>query len=199
MTNKCEKERLVHGVGINDAEYAVQPKVDGKQVTCPFYRVWQSMLTRCYSDKYQAKQPTYIGCMVCEEWLIFSNFRKWMVKQNWEGNQLDKDLLFKGNKKYSPEACVFVPRIVNSFTNDCGSARGNHLIGCCWHKTKGKFMARCSNPFTKKLEHLGTFNSELDAHKAWKRRKHELACQLADSSHVTDERVANALRVRYRD
>jgi hypothetical protein len=187
----------VYGVGINDAGYVVQPTVNSERVVCPFYRVWKSMLARCYSDKDHTRRPTYIGCSVCEDWLTFSIFKEWMVKQVWEGKQLDKDLLITGNKTYSPEACVFVPHLVNSFTLDRAKDRGEFLIGCCWDKPTKKFMAYCNNPFTKKREYLGLFAIELEAHLAWKTRKHELACQLAESEYVTDERVAAALRVRY--
>lgn len=190
-----KKNKLVHGIGVNDADYVVKPKVDGKQVTCPFYRAWKSMLTRCYDVKYQTRQPTYVGCSVCEEWLTFSTFKSWMIKQNWQGRELDKDLLCTDNKVYSPENCVFVDSMTNSFTIDCRTVRGEWPIGVTFHKRDGKFQAKCSNPFTKKTEFLGYFICPEQAHQAWKKRKHELACQLADLQ--SDKRVANALRSRY--
>ena len=73
--------------------------------------------------------PTYKGCSVSEEWLRFSNFKRWMEKQDWDGKQLDKDILFEGNKVYSAETCVFVTSVVNSFTSDSGAKRGEWLIG----------------------------------------------------------------------
>lgn len=189
------KKKLVKGIGINDANYTVKPRVNGKQVTCPFYQVWVDMLERCYSAKKHSEKPTYIGCTVCDEWLKFSNFKKWMEIQNWQAKQLDKDLLRKGNKVYSPEVCVFVDGMTNSFTVDSGATRGEWPIGVCFHRRHGKFVSYCSNPFTGKSEHLGCFTCPEQAHLAWKRRKHELACQLADLQ--TDERVAAALRLRY--
>lgn len=188
-------KKLVCGVGINDADYAVRPRVNGKQVMCPFYQVWGHMLQRCYSEKYQSRQPTYIGCYVCDEWLTFSNFKSWMMMQDWQGKQLDKDLLVNGNKVYSPENCVLVSGITNSFTTDRGAFRGEWPIGVSFHERNGKFEAHCNNPFTKKLEHLGCFSYPEQAHLAWKKRKHELACRLAELQ--TDERASNALRTRY--
>lgn len=198
-------KKLVYGVGINDADYVVQVYetvgyVDGKRKRklvwcCPYYRAWTSMLKRCYSVKYQEKRPTYKGCTVVDEWLTFSNFKRWMEQQDWEGKQLDKDLLFEGNKMYSAESCAFVTNRVNTFTTDCGASRGEWLIGVCWNKEKNKFMSMCSNPFTKKQEHLGNFTSELEAHKAWLNRKLEFATLLA--AEQTDERVAKALIERY--
>jgi hypothetical protein len=194
--------KLVAGVGINDANYDVtlNENVDGKRKVvwvCPFYNKWQSMLVRCYSGKYHEKQPTYIGCSVCEEWHTFSNFRAWMEQHDWENKHLDKDLLKVGNKEYNPDNCVFVPQIVNTFLTDSANSRGEYPIGVHFDKLAKKFRTRCCNPFTGKQEHLGVYECPSQAHLAWKRRKHELACQLADSEHVTDERVAQALRTRY--
>lgn len=199
------RKKLVQGVGINDADYAVVKfetigYVNGKQKKklvwfCPHYRVWSDMLARCYSIKLQDKYPTYKGCIVSDEWLRFSNFKSWMETQDWEGKQLDKDLLIEGNNVYSTDTCVFVTRGVNTFTTDSGASRGEWLIGVSWHKAKGKFMSGCSNPFTKKQETLGYFTCELEAHKAWAKRKLELAYELAAIQ--TDERVAKALIERY--
>lgn len=199
--------RLIYGIGINDADYVTQINetvsyVDGKQKqkriwTCPFYITWREMLRRCYSSKYKAHKPTYIGCYVWAEWLLFSNFKSWMQTQDWQGNQLDKDLLFQGNKVYSPETCLFVSGQVNNFLIDSGAARGEYMIGVCWDAASSKFMAQCRNPFTKKGETLGRFASEIEAHKAWLTRKLEHVHRLAELQ--TDERVAKALINRYID
>ena len=196
------KKCKVYGVGINDANYTVinRIRVDGKyKITgqCPFHRTWLSMLARCYSKSNLVRYLTYKDCLVCEEWLTFSTFKKWMESQDYKGKQLDKDLLVQGNKLYSPETCVFVDAKINTFTVDSAKSRGRYMIGACWYKDKNKFRANCSNPFTGKSDHLGYFTDELSAHLAWKKRKHELACQLADSDLVQDERLAQALRTRY--
>ena len=197
--------KLTYGVGVNDADYVVVKYetigyVDGKQKKklvwkCPYHNTWKNMLERCYSSKSQERYPTYRGCSVSTEWLTFSNFRAWMVAQDWEGLQLDKDLLFEGNKLYSPETCVFVTPLVNTFTNDQGLKRGEWLIGVYWNKEKGKFKSQCSNPFTKRGEYLGLFACEQEAHEAWLAHKLELAKELAGIQ--TDKRVAKALIERY--
>lgn len=117
-----KRNKLVHGVGVNDANYPVvnyssTNKITGKptQTICIFYNTWKAMLERCYSESLKRRRPSYIGCTVCEEWLLFSNFKVWMETQDWKGNQLDKDLLIEHNKVYSPETCLFLSREVNSF------------------------------------------------------------------------------------
>jgi len=88
------------------------------------YSTWANMLQRCYSKTYHAKKPTYIECYVTEEWLNFQNFAEWFEKnynpEIMERWSLDKDILVKGNKVYSPETCCFVPyEINNKFTSRC--------------------------------------------------------------------------------
>ena len=186
----------VFGVGVNDAKYVTQPTVDGKVKPCHFYRVWTNMLNRCYSEVYQEKQKSYIGCSVCDEWLVFSNFKRWMESQDWQNKQLDKDILSSGSKIYSPETCAFVDRDTNIFITDSASARGNLPIGVAFNQRTGKYQARCGNPITKKRESLGYFQCEKSAHAAWKARKHAIALDLAKMQ--SDHRVASALMLRYK-
>lgn len=203
--NEMNHRKLVFGVGVNDSGQAVVKReeigyVNGKRKRkivweCAYYTRWRDMLRRCYDAKYQEKKPTYVGCTVSNDWLTFTNFKNWMAAQDWEGKHLDKDLLVEGNKVYGPDTCVFVTPTVNSFTNDRGNDRGEWLIGVCWDKRAGKFLAQCSNPFTKKNEKLGHFDCEQEAHQAWKARKLELAHELAATQE--DPRVAKALVERY--
>ena len=186
-------KKLVYGVGINDADYMVAPRVEGVQQQCGFYKTWKNMLKRCYSQKAQSKQPTYIGCAVCDEWLVFSNFKKWMEAQDWKGKHLDKDILIKGNKLYSPTTCVFVGQNINKFLEASDSTRGEYPIGVYFRKEINKFHAQCSNGNGN--THLGNFESQIDAHAAWREYKHKLACKLANDQ--TDPRVAKALRERF--
>ena len=198
-------KKLVCGVGINNANYVVKKfetigHVDGKKKqkqtwVCPYYKTWKHMLMRCYDAKYQDSRPTYKKCTVSDNWLTLTNFKGWMEKQNWEGLQLDKDLLIEGNKVYSPETCVFVAGVVNSFVNDQRAKRGEWQLGVDWDKRRGKFRSRCRNPFTNRENHLGYFTCEMEAHQAWLKRKLELAHELAAIQ--TDQRVAKALIERY--
>ena len=192
--NTRKKNKLVCGVGINDLDRSVYWRVDGKVVICPVYRVWKSMLVRCYDSNFHHK-ITYVESYVVPEWLRLSNFERWMEQQDWEGKELDKDILFPCNKVYGPETCVFISHTLNTFLIDSAGARGDFPLGTHWHKATQMYAAQCGNPFTKKREHLGLFNNPEDGHLVWKERKHELSCALADKQ--TDPRVAAALRVRY--
>lgn len=194
------KHKIIHGHGVNDADYNTNRTeiVNGKQKivwSCQIYLTWRAMIRRCYCEKTHVFHPTYKCCSVSEEWLYFSNFREWMKNQDWEGKDLDKDILCPGNKVYSKSACIFVSRPLNLFLNSNKAMRGDSPLGTSYRKRTDSYEAHCSNPFTKKIEYLGLFKDPTDAHLAWKARKHELACIYADMQ--DDERVAEALRTRF--
>ena len=182
------KRGLVYGVGVNDAPYRTQPIINGKQVACPAYQAWTGMLERAYSAKYHAKNPTYSGVKVCEEWKNLCAFRDWWMVNQVDGWQLDKDLM-SDSREYSPETCVFVPQWLNNLTTDGGAARGAHPIGVYFHKETGRFLAHCSNPMSKKREHLGLFGTPEEGHLAWRARKLELALELKPRMDEIDQRI----------
>ena len=185
---------LVYEVGINDADYVVQDNSIGWM--CPFYSTWHNMLLRCYSAVYHKRQPTYIDCFVENTWLRFSTFKAWMQSQNWEGLELDKDILNKGNKVYGPDNCVFVSKQVNTFLSERAADRGEYPIGVGLHKPSGLYRARCGDTVGGR-KHLGYFKTPEAAHKAWLTYKLEQAKILALKQ--TDSRVAEALVKRYEE
>jgi len=168
---------LIFGAGINDAEYVVKPFVHGKQVICPFYAKWSSMIERCYSENLHKRQPTYKGCTVCDEWLLFSRFKSWMIKQEWEGKQLDKDILTQGNKIYSPKTCLFVTKEVNGLLTDSKSSRGSYPQGVYYHNGTKNFMARCSSGG--KRIYIGYYENPKEAHKAYCNYRYKIISDIA--------------------
>lgn len=175
------KKGLLFGIGINDADYAVKKGARGAvKVNCKFYSVWADMLMRCYSEYYQSRNRSYIGSSVCNEWLTFSNFKKWMETQDWEGKELDKDLISFGNKVYSPENCLFIDKYVNTFFCKCFHQIGDCKVGVCWSKRRGMYRAQCRDSLSNRRHALGFLNDEEDAHKAWKAKKIELGVSLAE-------------------
>ena len=168
----------VFGVGVAGTKYP--NRVNGRKTK--EYVLWCHMLERCYSEKYQKKQPTYEGCEVSDNFKSYEYFYKWCHKQigfGVEGWQLDKDLLIKGNKVYSESTCVFIPQEINSLLTKCTTSRGEHLIGVYWHK-KGKAFTSMVSKNKGRREHLGLFNTELEAFKAYKTAKESFVKEQAD-------------------
>ena len=84
------------------------------------YVKWFSMFNRCYNERYHEKQPTYIGCSVSEEFWNFQNFAEWYNQKKYVCNyplELDKDLLYEGNKIYAPSKCCLLPKEINNGIN----------------------------------------------------------------------------------
>lgn len=132
---------MIYGVGINDADYIVQPRINGKRRPCKFYTTWTNMLQRCYCDKFKVKNPTYINCKVVDEWLLFMNFRKWMMSQDWVGKDIDKDILTE-SREYGPSTCVFVDRETNNFFRDFRSLSNENPRGVSFDMTNNKYKAQ---------------------------------------------------------
>lgn len=178
--------KLIRGVGVNDANYRVSPAINGVQTICPYYKRWTSMIERCYSATYQLRRPTYIGCTVCEEWKKFSAFRLWMEKQDWQGNELDKDLLIQGNKRYSPEACIFISREINTLLNDSKAQRGKYPRGVCLVGNKYKARVRINGG----NKHLGLYDTPELAYDAYKIEKYK---QISIKANQQSEPLKSAL------
>ena len=158
-----------YGVGITGAKYPIT--VNG--VHTKEYDLWNGMLRRCYSDALKKKYPTYIDCEVSGKFKSYEYFYEWCNKQIGFSNKdwhLDKDLLVKGNKVYSEDTCVFIPREINSLLIKCTASRGEHLIGVCWHKKDNAFVAHVGKSKGKR-EYLGFFKTEIEAFNAYKQAK----------------------------
>ena len=146
------------------------------------------MLKRCYDPKYHEKEPTYINCKVCKEWSNFQEYGQWFIDNYYEieGERmdLDKDILHKGNKIYSPDTCIFVPHRINTLFIKKDSNRGNYPIGVCYDKQNKKFRARCRiydfKENKSKNKHLGLYDTPEQAFNAYKEFKEQNIKNMAD-------------------
>ena len=182
----------VYGVGVLGVKYP--SKING--VLTKEYILWCNMLQRCYSDSFKKKYPTYEGCEVSDNFKSYEYFYEWCHNQVGFSNkdwQLDKDLLIKGNKVYSENTSVFIPREINQVLTKREALRGEHLIGVSWHKTKKAFVARVSKNKGKQ-ENLGPFKTELEAFNTYKQAKEAFVKEQANKwKGKIDERAYEAL------
>ncbi len=146
-------------------------------------RLWNDMYSRCYNEKLHKRFPEYIGCAICDYWLEDKErFYKW-VEENYYmiGNEqmdLDKDILVKGNKVYSPETCVFVPHTINTILLNCKRKRGEYPVGVSYDKTKEKYRAALK--VGDRNIKLGHYNTAAEAFMDYKRHKEALILVTAD-------------------
>lgn len=169
-SRRCMKP-VMCGIGYRGSE-----NVDS---TSESYLKWHDMINRCYNAKFHERQPQYKGCTVCEEWLNYSNFKVWYDKNKITGVSwdLDKDILFKGNKVYSPETCCFVPHAVNTLFLNGKKNRGDLPLGVHFDKSKGKYRAEMS--FIGEQIKLGTFGTAESAFARYKEYKEDLIRDMA--------------------
>lgn len=188
MKSNRKNYPLAYGYGIND--------VANVWNTCrKAFSVWRSMLSRCYDSKYQVKEPSYIGCTVCDEWLRFSNFLKWFEDNYIEGYQLDKDIIHKGNRVYAPEHCAFVPYEINYLLLRRQKHRGSEPIGVCFdNRNHRKNHYRACVQYKGKQCYLGFYKTKEEAFSVYKREKERIIKAIAgEYKDKIDVRVYNAL------
>lgn len=143
------------------------------------------MLKRCYDPNY-IDRPTYKDCSVCNEWLCFENFEKWFDKNYYEiPNEkmyLDKDILVKGNKIYSPLYYRIVPNTINCLFTKSNKIRGIYPIGVYYSDISKKIKSQLSIlKNNKKIKKgLGYYNTPEDAFEAYKKAKEQYIKNTAD-------------------
>ncbi len=182
----------VYGVGMVGTKYP-------RSINCKNireYDIWNNILERSYSPKYKKRQPSYKEVACCEEWLNYENFYEWLHNQEnfdkWYENKrwaIDKDILNKGNKVYSPENCCLIPQSVNCLFLKREAERGDLPIGV--RRNRKLFEASCSNPITGKSERLGKYETVEEAFQVYKEYKEDLIKRVAqieyDKGNITKE------------
>lgn len=183
-------------LGIGKIGFGKYSKATHKDI----YVAWTSMLRRCYSKKAQKYGSCYVGCSVCEEWHVFQNFASW-----YEGRysdvctDVDKDILVKNNRVYSPNTCCVVPNAINNVMIQQRNHRGELPIGVFLIKrnaTNGKRMygAQCSDKSSVKRGYVGRYDTPEEAFEAYKRAKEKHVKALAEQyKSVLEPRVYDAL------
>ena len=180
---KCPYERRYYGVGyLGEGKYKASE--NGKDTRV--YSTWHRMLERCYSEKLHEKYPTYKDCEADKEWHNFQDFGYWFDDNYYtvdnEKMCLDKDILIKHNKIYSPDNCIFAPQTINSLFTKNDRKRGCSAIGTS--PKNGKYQVNCCmiNPETRKskCEYLGLYETQEKAFQVYKYYKERNIKEVAD-------------------
>ena len=177
---KCPYEKRYFGVGyLGEGKYKVSENGKLKKE----YIIWRDMLRRCYDPKYYENKPIYKRCKVEEYLLNFQHMGKWIDENYYEvpGEEmcLDKDILYKGNKVYSRETCIFVPERINLLFVKRDNARGDYPIGVRLTPS-GNYQALCDNGYEKQIC-LGTYSTKEEAFRVYKQYKENLIKETIDS------------------
>lgn len=190
---------VIYGVGIVGNKYIT---VDENSKSTKEYAIWYHILQRCFDEKWKEKRPWYKDIKCCDEWLYYPNFYDWLHNQpnfdKWyEGKRwaIEKDILVKGNKVYSPDTCCLVPQNVNCLFLKREAERGKYPIGV--RDTKDGFVAVCRNPFLDKSIEIGSYSTPEKAfYFGYKPYKEDIIKQVAkiefESGNIT-EKCYNAM------
>ena len=147
------------------------------------FKIWFHMIERCYDPKYQERNPTYKGCKVEDYLLNFQHMGEWLENNYYEipGEQmcLDKDILYKGNKVYSRETCIFVPQRINTLFTKRDKSRGDTPIGVT-PTSSGNYRVDCHNGYGKTI-YLGTYSTREEAFQVYKNYKEKVIKEVIDS------------------
>lgn len=190
------KRSLVFGVGVNDFDGTTC--VGG--IVLYEYKLWKDLLKRCYSEKYQFNQPTYKGCKVEDYLLSFTNFYNFIkevkgfkcVDENGRFYQLDKDIIFSGNKEYNRGTICFIPHEINSFLTYSKRGGSKCKLGVTYHNKTSTYNARLSTGNV--VKSLGYYKTEIEAAEVYICAKEQHAKILAEKYKDTiDERVYESL------
>ncbi len=137
--------------------------------------------------------------MIDGVWQSFQNFVAW-YDENLKLYMIDsipcidKDLLYKNNKIYSPKNCLLVPEIINIFSTNSKYKRGKLPIGVYLDKESGKYKSQCNDPLNRYNRNLGRYNTPEEAFMVYKKTKEQYAKDLAkEFNNKIDKRVINAL------
>lgn len=175
-----DKSVYNHGF-VGEGEYETWDKEN--KVNTKHYKTWIQMMRRCYSEKALIKNPTYKGCTVCEEWHNFQNFAKWFDENYYEVDGetmcLDKDILHKSNKIYSPNTCCFVPERINKLFIKSNRTRGDLPIGVSLDKKNNKFVATCNDEYGKH-RYIGKSKTKIGAFNKYKEYKETIIKIIAE-------------------
>jgi hypothetical protein len=167
---------------------------DGRKYT----KAWvyfSGMRNRCKKNgAVQKARTTYQGCI--NGFSSFQDFAEWATKQPGYGLNgwcLDKDLIFKGNKKYSEENCVFIPKEMNNALTNRARYRGKLPVGVSIDSRTGTTF-RASIADQGKDVRIGAFATIEEAFEKYRAHKEKKLISLAMKyAGQIDQRAFNAL------
>lgn len=102
------------------------------------------MISRCYSKSERVKYRWYNDCSVSDDWHNFQNFAEWYELQensNKDNFELDKDVLYHGNRVYSKQSCMVVHKDINYIFSKKEGSKGP--VGIYFDKIAGGYRASC--------------------------------------------------------
>lgn len=181
----------VYGVGyIGYGPY--KPFKNGKMTKG--YSVWTGIISRVYNQHALKLHPAYKGCSVVPEWHNYQNFAEWYYSNlpSDEGDfEVDKDLLYKGNRIYGPNQCTIIPGEINREMVLSSNRRGKYPIGIYWRESRQRFIVKIGK------KNIGETKTIEEGFAIYKKAKEKRYKQLAEKyKSVLSHQAYEALTTR---
>lgn len=167
-------DKTVFGIGYLGAGKHKMQYPDTKTNT-KTYMSWKNMLDRCYGKQNRDLHPAYFDIStVCNEWLNFQTFADWYEEREYKCDgrlHLDKDILYPGNKVYSPDNCILVPQRINMLFVNKPNNRG-----------LPNGIKKCVRGYSAKYNHeeLGSYLTLEEAYSVYVKKKKEDIIKIAN-------------------
>jgi len=142
------------------------------------YKRWTALIQRCFDKKWRYRHPHYKDVTVCKEWHNFQVFAEWF-EANWKSWMdsswdLDKDILSKNSKIYSPSTCCFIPKEINGGITKLNKFKGDLPIGISKSNNKFKVIIVIKG----KNNYLGSYDTLEKASSVYKEAKNKYILNL---------------------
>lgn len=165
------------------------------------YNIWMAIIKRVFKAKEKnAKNTLYKDVKICDEWMYFPNFVKWLKEQSnydkWKQGtnhewSIDKDILSSlDNKIYSPETCCLVPSYINSSVIDVRCKDKTLPVGVM--KFSNKYYYYFDNEVGKN-QYFETIEETQESYINYKNNKRKHLAQKAYDNKDITEKCYNAL------
>lgn len=162
---------------------------DGKYYNAKYKKFAEThsgMIRRCHKDEIRSIQ--YNDVSIYQMWYDFQNFAEWCEYNYYEieGEEMwiDKDLICKNSKIYSPVTCCFLPSSINLMfkPNSGGSKKSTLPRGFSYNpEMRSKpYRVQCNNFSDQAQVHLGYFSTIEEGFKIYKDYKENKIKRVAD-------------------
>lgn len=180
-------DRSIKGVGyLGEGKYMTGQSFYDRKA----FGIWTGMIDRVYNEEKRSKYETYSDCIICDEWQNYQSFRGWYDKEFYqvgtERMHIDKDILYKNNRVYSPQTCLIVPQRINMLFMHKSNKYG--LPNGITPMANGRYSASYNG------KQIGKYNSLEEATVAHDKEKKKAVNEVAEEyKEVIPDKVYQAL------
>ena len=128
------KRSLIYGIGVNDLSI-----VNNKD---HFYDTWFNVVKKCNNQSYKVKCQYFQDSFLSNDWVKFSSFKKWMLRQEWSNRIINHRIIDPYNNEFSSDKCCFIPKELTYLFRERHNPKPNGMPYGIFKTPENKFMIR---------------------------------------------------------